>query len=474
MSKKLRLQRGEIATIITIVSLIILGASTLVSSVFLSKNKQTTSTRASTTYPEEVCNSANNWHCTGETRTCSGGTACGVCAKSGTNTWSRCVGPNCKRSQSTQVYTKPAFDLDNSCNLTATIVPTQGTSPTTKTPTPSPIVRLCSYWISTAACGNFPSTCEWNNKDNKCVNKTQPTSANIPTPTRAPGNELPGYEDCKRCCIEDKVCNVPADGNGYKCGKDEIRIRWYSYNCTSSCSSFGSGTLTKFTDCPSDVGRENRLKCVSGTGICSTYYGGAPYPTSTDSNKQISTGILLPTIIPANIIAQGECLRTNCGGANSAFNYYQKCASPYGDTDKRLCGKINYYSNSQCSSFLGRNTESWCNDQKRDITFRIVINSISGSQPINYDEGDPTGTFIVQTPDIGGVYPLCSVNANIPREIKTDATFECTAIVKKNFTNVNVYFIWTISDVPNAINYGEILAKGSYITSGPVIVHFSL
>lgn len=49
-------QRGEIATAITIGTLIILGVSSLVSSVFLNKNKQTTKTRAA-----EACSEEGAW-----------------------------------------------------------------------------------------------------------------------------------------------------------------------------------------------------------------------------------------------------------------------------------------------------------------------------------------------------------------------------------------------------------------------------
>lgn len=292
MSKKLRLQRGEIATIITIVSLVVLGASTLVSSVFLSKNKQTTSTKAA---EPVTCTSANNWNCTGQTQTC-GGVACGKCAqRTYDGGWSRCVGPNCQRNQSSIVYNYPVFDTDDSC------IPTITAIPTTKTPTPSSAPTSCPAgqckYSSTCVSKNTVKSFNYGSRGRCCYPGTSSewiygsgtsdppvcsdvTAAPTATPTRVPGNELPGYENCNRCCIQDLQCGIPADGNGYKCGKEEIRIRWYSYNCTSSCSNFGSGALTKFIDCPPDVGRENRLKCLSGAGICSTYYGGGTYPTA--------------------------------------------------------------------------------------------------------------------------------------------------------------------------------------------------
>lgn len=48
MSKKLKLRHGEIATIVAIVGLVILGVTTLVSTVFLNNNRQTTNTKAAT------------------------------------------------------------------------------------------------------------------------------------------------------------------------------------------------------------------------------------------------------------------------------------------------------------------------------------------------------------------------------------------------------------------------------------------
>ncbi len=578
MSKKLRLQRGEIATIITIVSLVVLGASTLVSSAFLSKNKQTTSTKAA---EPVTCTGANNWNCAGQTQTC-GGVACGKCAqRTYDGGWSRCVGPNCQRNQSTVIYNYPVFDSDDSCNPTAAQTPTQsdcekitdkGTCDSnayiqkcawylacnvcrargTKNDEACPKLS-CSNWSNNTDCTNT-NTCQWNDNYFKCVDKIEPTKANTPVPTRKPGLELPGYENCNRCCIQDLQCGIPADGNGYKCGKDQTRIRWYSYNCTSNCSNFNSAaqnagtTLTRYIDCPPDVGRENRLKCVDGG--CANYYGGLPVPTSivptaqptiplgtintcvgsgyscitdTDrdnnldcknagysiesyekscgqnSNKVCCYGTLTPTLspgvsispsqpaatpsiavttptsIPMSTIVQGGCIKTNCGGANNAFDYYQKCTSPYGDSNNRQCGNISYYSDGECqrSSFL--TPEVWCNDQKRFVIFRLIIDSITGQKALNYKTDNPYASIYFSTPDIGGGSSLCRLEGNnkihIPTKIVTGATFNCVSSVKKNFTNVTANFCFFSAGDEWFKCFG---ASSSYTSSGSVDFHLSL
>jgi len=271
MSKKLRLQRGEIATIITIVSLIVLGASTLVSSVFLSKNKQTTSTKAAAS-----------------TRLCCRSYQCKQYGcKDVQRYWNAFYVSTSKTCASASLIDCPSGAkqggfcvADSACSGTAaTVVPTT----IVNTLAPTSAVRPCSYWISAAACNNFPDTCEWKSVGYgygmSCQSKVQPTTVNTPTPTRAPGNELSGYEDCLRCCVRDTKCDIP----GSPCKKGSTRIRWYSYNCTkgSSCSSFnktGGYPSTVFENCPSDVGRENPTKCVPGG--CTETYSGLSVPTT--------------------------------------------------------------------------------------------------------------------------------------------------------------------------------------------------
>jgi len=399
MSKKLRLQRGEIATIITIVSLVVLGASTLVSSIFLSKNKQTTSTKAA---EPVTCTSANNWNCTGQTQTC-GGVACGKCAqRTYDGGWSRCVGPNCQRNQSSIVYNYPVFDTDDSC------IPTITAIPTTKTPTPSSASTSCPAgqckYSSTCVSKNTAKSFYYGSRGRCCYPGTNSewiygsgtsdppvcpavTAAPTATPTRVPGNELPGYENCNRCCIQDLQCGIPADGNGYKCGKEEIRIRWYSYNCTSSCSNFGSGALTKFIDCPPDVGRENRLKCLSGAGICSTYYGGGTYPTAVPSAVPTTgSGVTLtPTLSPGVSISPSQPTATQAlipspsiiptvAVVTREFSNKQYFNCSLIGTYKYGFGEIKYYADA-----FGKN-------------HKVIVNCVdSGKHVVNAK--DPTGGF---------------------------------------------------------------------------------
>jgi len=352
MSKRIILQHGEIATIITIASLIILGASTLVSSVFLSKNKQTISTRAS--YAVESCNSGNNWHCTGQTLTC-GGVACGKCSKSGTNNWVRCVGPNCRRNQSSTVYNYPVFDSDSSCAPVVTNAQTATTIPTKILSTGCPS-NQCTYdnppcvsrnAIQLSTQGGLYKRCCYPGSTSEWVSSYSypppacSASTPMPTaiPTRDPKLELSGYEKCARCCIQDIKCGMPADGNGYKCEKYESRIRWYSYNCTGKpedaaivCDKFNKGGYpsTKFIACPNEVGREKPLKCV-GPEYCTTGldYSGLPLPTTAISPIATAEPTVDPEISSQPLSFLAWCNKQkgySCGGYMVSSNLHTNCS----------------------------------------------------------------------------------------------------------------------------------------------------
>lgn len=103
-------KRGEIATLLTLGLVILGGVLAIGSSVFLSKQK-TTSTRAAGI----TCDATNNYNCSGVTATCADGTACGQTSiNTGNGSCSRCMGPNCQRKQSSTVYSFPVFDLVDS------------------------------------------------------------------------------------------------------------------------------------------------------------------------------------------------------------------------------------------------------------------------------------------------------------------------------------------------------------------------
>lgn len=147
------------------------------------------------------------------------------------------ISPLCK-GQTPQ----PASCINNPPILTETPIGTPTTTPTS-TITPAPTIST-NPTISPVSPTNTPTPTLW------------------PKPSAPPPEviDIPGYEQCTRCCIKDQKCGYPSG----ECTANEKRIRWFSYDCTGNRCSTMKLPGQDFIVCPAGMGPKNiRLSCVS-------------------------------------------------------------------------------------------------------------------------------------------------------------------------------------------------------------------
>ncbi len=170
-----------------------------------------------------------------------------------------------------------------------------------------------------------------------------------------------------------------------------------------------------------------------------------PTPISTPgtTNTPTSTPTPTPTLSPGKI----NCQEFDCGGANSGIKYYAKCINP--SNANQNCGSFNIYKDSNScsnggnvqlttSSLNDTSIKNWCNNQLRNVTFELMINS--WTRNINYDPSSPTlRVFFYGNYGLLGSYKLlCEGNEIDLKESLSGATSRCPKDVINNFNKVKV------------------------------------
>jgi len=377
-------ERGEIATVITIGSLIILGVTTLVSSTFINKTKQTTGSKAACAGCE------TNGKCYAVGSTVSGGYCC-----FGPKQGERCYNYNHldKCGTSCAAPTPPPTKIPSSA-------PTSGP---TKTPTPTPRPggdisgyegcakccvkdikcnapadgngNKCGYsqlrirWHSYDCTGNNCSTinvsgqqviqCSDMGPNNKlrCENSSCPSGyyGGASNPTTAPNNPTPGGQNptpittplpSGQRCLESNKTSCSTYCTNIVGESTNSGYSYYDggggnyYKADGSCSLI-SGGLGAYCNC--------QTKCDPVNMYCNVFCQNEGYVYSNTNSIKTDGGNYYYNNGKCFKTADKEYIKTHCGCSTS---------NPYSPTPSAVCGSNPIACTTYCQNYVGESTNS--------------------------------------------------------------------------------------------------------------------